>query len=80
MVSGLTISLDMQITDLRFGESVQKRDTVDVSLTLRHVPRSSLVAVLGEVADLALAAGTAISGPTPAPAPAPRAPTTSRPR
>src|SRR5438105_2546461 len=50
VVSGLTISLDMQITDLRFTQSVQKREALDVSITLQHVPRSSLFAILGEVA------------------------------
>jgi hypothetical protein len=67
VVSGLTISLDMQITDLRFNQSVQKRDAVDVSLTLRHVPRSSLTAILGEAADLVLAAGTALAAGPPLP-------------
>jgi hypothetical protein len=67
VVSGLTISLDMQITDLRFNQSVQKRDAVDVSLTLRHVPRSSLTAILGEAADLVLAVGTALAAGPPLP-------------
>src|SRR5262245_8329339 len=58
VVSGLTISLDMQITDLRFSQSVQKRDAADVSLTLQQLPRSSLAAILGGAADLALAPGT----------------------
>jgi hypothetical protein len=61
VVSGLTISLDMQITDLRFTQSVQKRDAVDVSITLRHVPRTSVTVVLGEFADLALAAGSPLA-------------------
>jgi hypothetical protein len=66
VVSGLTISLDMQITDLRFAQSVQKRDAIDVSITLRHVPRSAATALLGELTDLALAAGTALAtGPPP---------------
>jgi hypothetical protein len=66
VVSGLTISLDMQITDLRFTQSVAKREALDVSITLQQVPRSSLSAVLGEVADLSLAAATADvpSGPS----------------
>jgi hypothetical protein len=68
VVCGLTISLDMQITDLRFTQNVQKRDCLDVSITLQHVPRSSVTAILGEVADLALAAGsTAVSAPPPNP-------------
>lgn len=59
VVSGLTISLDMQITDLRFTQSVNKREALDVSMTLQHVPRSSLTAVLSEVADLRLAVASA---------------------
>ena len=74
VVSGLTISLDMQITDLRFGVSVHRREAVDVSIALEQVPRSSLVAVLGEVADLALAAGSAIPMTPPVPASLPRVP------
>jgi hypothetical protein len=74
VVSGLTISLDMQITDLRFNQSAQKRDAIDASVTLLHVPRSSAIAILGEAADLALAAGLPISGGPPLPAPVPRAP------
>ena len=69
VVSGLTIALDMQITELRFSQNVQKRDALDVSMTLQHVPRSNMTAILGELADLALAAGSAAvpSGPPPNP-------------
>jgi hypothetical protein len=74
VVSGLTISLDMQITDLRFNQSVQKRDAVDVSMTLRHVPRSSRTAILGEADDMALAAGTALAAGPPPPSPVARTP------
>ncbi|MBF6328324.1 hypothetical protein [Nocardia transvalensis] len=64
VVCGFTISLDMQITDLRFTQSVQKRDALDVSISLEHVPRSTPTALAGEIADLALAAGTAVfAGP-----------------
>jgi hypothetical protein len=72
VVSGLTISLDMQITELRFTQSVLKREALDVHLTLQHVPRSSATAILGEVADLALAAGTAITTSVPPAGPLPR--------
>jgi hypothetical protein len=67
VVSGLTISLDMQITDLSFTQNVQKREALDVSITLVHVPRSSITAIIGEVADLALAVGSVAipSGPSP---------------
>jgi len=67
VVSGLTVSLDMQITELRFNQSAQKREAIDVSMTLRHVPRSSLITILGEAADLALAAGTALGISPPVP-------------
>jgi hypothetical protein len=60
VVSGLTISLDMQVTDLRFTQNVSKRDALDAAITLQQVQRSSVSAVLGEVADLALAAGSAL--------------------
>lgn len=76
VISGLTISLDMQITDLRFTQSVQKRDALDVSITLVNAPRSSLFAILGEVADLALAAGSAALPSGPPPNPIPRSPRT----
>jgi hypothetical protein len=75
VVSGLTIALDMQITDLRFNQSAQKKEALDVSITLEHVPRSSLLAILGEVADLALAAGTAFIAPGPPANPIARTPT-----
>ncbi|MGF1430790.1 hypothetical protein [Kitasatospora sp. LaBMicrA B282] len=59
VVCGMTICLDMQITSLRFTQSNQKRDAIDVSITLEYVPRSSTSAIVGEALDLALAAGLA---------------------
>jgi hypothetical protein len=59
VISGLTISLDMQITELRFTQSNAKRDALEVALTLKHVPRSSTTALIGEIADLALGVGSA---------------------
>jgi Na+/H+ antiporter NhaA len=59
VVCGMTISLDMQITGLRFTQSNQKRDALDVSIALEQVPRSSLSAIIGEALDMALAAGFA---------------------
>lgn len=59
VVSGMTISVDMQITSLRFTQSNQKRDAIDVSITLEEVPRSSLSAIVGEALDMALAGGLA---------------------
>ncbi|WEO99774.1 hypothetical protein A6P39_040220 [Streptomyces sp. FXJ1.172] len=69
VVCGMTISLDMQISSLRFTQSNQKREAIDVSITLEQVPRSSLSAIVGEALDTALAAGAAaipsVSGITP---------------
>jgi hypothetical protein len=58
VVSGMTISVDMQITSLRFTQSNQKRDAIDCSITLEYVPRSALSAIVGEALDVALAAAT----------------------
>ncbi|MEU9194535.1 hypothetical protein [Streptomyces hundungensis] len=74
VVCGLTLSLDMQITDLRFAQSVQKREAFDLSMTLQYVPRSSLGALAGEIADMALAAGSAGVPSAPAPGAVPRSP------
>jgi len=72
VISGITISLDMQITDLRFSQAVSRRDALEVSLSLQHVPRSSALEIAGEVADLALAAGTAAMALMPDAHPTPR--------
>jgi hypothetical protein len=74
VISGLAISLDMHITDLRFSQSVQNRNALNVSISLQHVPRSSLAMILSEVADLALAAGTLAIPTGPAASPIPRTP------
>ncbi|MFD8756888.1 hypothetical protein ACFV0O_38815 [Kitasatospora sp. NPDC059577] len=57
VVCGMTVSLDMQITSLKFTQSNQKRDAIDVVITLEQVPRSSVSAIVGEALDMALAAG-----------------------
>lgn len=74
VVSGLTVSLNMQITDLRFTQSISKRDALDVSISLEQIPPAGLTAVLGEVADLSLAVGTAAIPTGPAANPVPRVP------
>ena len=74
VVSGLTISTDMQITDLKFTHSVNKREALDVTITLVHVPRSALAELAGEGLDLALAATTAVLPSTPLPNPVTRTP------
>jgi hypothetical protein len=74
VVCGLTTSLDMQISDLRFTHSVQKRDAIDVSMTLLQVPRSTASALVGELLDLAVAAGAPVATSIPTALPVPRLP------
>lgn len=74
VVAGMTISTDMQITDLKFTESVQKREVLDVTVNLVHVPRSTLSLLVGEALDLSLAIATAAVGSTPPPSPVTRTP------
>ncbi len=74
VVSGMTISLDMQITDLRVTHSTSKRDALDVSISMQHVPRSNISALAGEAADIALAVATAAASSSPPPSPVPRTP------
>lgn len=59
VVSDLTISLNMMVSDLSFTQSVEKRDALDVSMTLQEVPRLSAVTIAGETLDLSLAVGSA---------------------
>jgi hypothetical protein len=74
VVSGMTISTDMQITDLKFTHSTGKREALDVTLTLVHVPRSALAELAGEALDLALASTTAALPSAPLPDPVTRTP------
>ena len=59
VVATTAASLDMQITSLEFTQDNEKRDTLSVSIVLEHVPRSSLVDLLGGGLDVAVA----VAGP-----------------
>ena len=74
VVAGMTVSTDMQITDLKFTHSVNKREALDVSITLVHVPRSVFAELAGEALDLALAVTTAALPSAPPPNPVTRVP------
>jgi hypothetical protein len=74
VIAGLTISLDMQISNLVFTQSVQNREALNVDITLIQVPRTSALAILGEVADLVVAAGASPIGSAPVPGATPRTP------
>lgn len=74
VVAGMTVSTDMQISDLKFTHSVAKREAIDVSMTLVHVPRSVIAELAGEALDLALAISTAALPSIPPPDPVTRTP------
>ncbi len=74
VVAGMTVSTDMQITTLTFTHGVTRREALDVSLTLTHVPRSSLSVLIGEGLDIALAIATAAMPSVPPPNPVTRVP------
>lgn len=74
VVAGMTVSTDMQITDLSFTHSVARREALDVSITLVHVPRSAVSQIAGEALDLALAVATAALPSQPPPNPVTRTP------
>jgi hypothetical protein len=73
VVAGMTVSTDMQITDLTFVHSVDKgREVLGVTIKLVHVPRTTLSLVAGEALDLALATTTALLPSVPPPNPVTR--------
>src|SRR5262245_3596814 len=59
VVAKTSVHLDMQITSLVFAQDNQMRDTLRVSISLSHVPRSQLSGLVGGLADVALGAGSA---------------------
>lgn len=72
VVAGMTVSTDMQITSLSFTHSVNKREALDVSISLTYVPRSALSVLIGEGLDIALATATAALPSIPPPNPVTR--------
>jgi hypothetical protein len=53
-----SVHLDMQITSLVFTQDSQMRDTLRVTISLTHVPRTQLGAAIGGALDLAAAVGS----------------------
>jgi hypothetical protein len=74
VVSSLTPTVNMQITDLRFTQSVAKRDALDVSITLQQVLPAGQSATPGDATQGRLAGGTAAVPSAPAPNPVARIP------
>ena len=56
LVTGMTIRTDMQIQTLTFAASAQKRDVLDVTIALAHLPRPSLLGKLLDVASIGVGA------------------------
>jgi hypothetical protein len=59
VVAKTGVHLDMQVTSLVFTQDNQMRDTLKVSISLVHVPRTQLGGLLGGALDLAAGAGSA---------------------
>lgn len=59
VVAKTGVHLEMQITSLVFTQDNQMRDTLKVSMTLTHVPRTRLGGLLGGALDLAVGVGSA---------------------
>jgi hypothetical protein len=56
LVTSLTIRTDMQIQTLTCAVSAMKRDAIDVSISLIHVPKPGIIAKALDVASLAVGA------------------------
>jgi hypothetical protein len=59
VVAKTGVHLDMQVTSLVFTQDNQMRDTLKVSISFVHVPRTQLGGLLGGALDLAAGAGSA---------------------
>lgn len=55
LVTSMTIRTDMQVQSLSFTASASKRDALDVSITLAHMPLPGALAKLLDVASLGVA-------------------------
>ena len=56
LVTAMTIRTDMQIQSLTFTASAAKRATLEVSMSLVHVPRPGVVAKVLDIAALGVGA------------------------
>lgn len=57
LVTAMTLRLDMQVTELSFAASAQRRDTIEVTIGLKHVPQpgpSNLLLDVGFAAAMSL--------------------------
>jgi len=56
LVTSMTIRTDLQIQSLTFGASASRREAIDVSMSLVHVPRPGVLAKVLDVASLGVGA------------------------
>ena len=56
LVTSMTIRTDMQIQSLSFSASAAKRDVIDVTITMAHMPLPGALGKLLDVASLGVAA------------------------
>ena len=55
LVTSMTIRTDMQVQSLSFSASAARRETLDVSITMAHLPLPSALVKLLDVASLGVA-------------------------
>ena len=55
LVTSMTIRTDMQVQSLSFTATAQKRDALDVSMSLAHMPLPGALAKLLDIASLGVA-------------------------
>lgn len=58
LASRLVVKMNMQATEMSFTASAQRLDTLEVSLTLQHVPRPGPLDLLLDTAAMAVATAT----------------------
>jgi phage protein U len=56
LLTSMTIRTDMQVQSLSFAASAARRDVLDVTMTLAHLPRPSLFGKLLDVASIGIGA------------------------
>lgn len=56
LVTSMTIRTDLQVQALTFGASATRREAIDVSISLVHVPRPGVLAKVLDVASLGVGA------------------------
>jgi hypothetical protein len=54
LITSMTIRTEMQVQALSFGSSSSKRDVLDISITMIHMPKPSALGKLLDVASVAV--------------------------